>query len=238
MTAIVLAAGAGRRMGGLRGEKGEGAGAEKIFATLAGRPLLYYSLKALETSPEIERVVIVARKRSLQRCCNLIARYGFRKVQTVAAGGRRRQDSLEKGMCFARGAKYVLVHDGARPLLDRSLISRTVAASRRTGAAIPALRATDSLKRVKAGRIEETVPRQDVWCSQTPQVFRRSILEEALRRWPHKSTATDDAAMVTRIGRKVTVVEGDPLNIKITFSHDLSFAEFLLRHRGKHKQPK
>lgn len=222
--AIVVAAGGGRRLG-RRGEK--------AFSSLGGRPLLFYCLKALEVSPEIERVIIVVRKRALKKCLLLVKRSGFRKVEAIVAGGRRRQDSVLKGLSFVAESKFIVVHDAARPFLNRQLISRTLAACRRSGAAIAALPVSDTVKRVNGRSIDRTIPRERLWSAQTPQVFRRGILEEAFRRWPSSRTATDDAAMVKQSGRKVVVVEGDFVNIKITFASDLALAESLLRLRKR-----
>ncbi|MCX5800107.1 MAG: 2-C-methyl-D-erythritol 4-phosphate cytidylyltransferase [Candidatus Eisenbacteria bacterium] len=220
VAAIVVAAGAGRRMGTKR---------EKVFVTLGGKPLLFYSLKALEVSPEIERVVIVVRKESLEECREFVRRFRFKKVQAIVAGGKRRQDSVENGLRFVGESRFVLVHDGARPFLSRRLVSRTVAACKRAGAAIAALPVTDTLNRVSGGAIERTLPRENLWLVQTPQVFGKKIIEDAFRRWPRRVTATDDASMVKKSGKRVTVVEGDSFNIKVTFPGDLALAESLLR---------
>ena len=228
VTAIVAAAGAGRRMATGIGKK-----SEKIFATLGGKPLLYYSLKALEASPEIARVVVVVRKRALKKCHDLVKRLGFKKVQAIVAGGKRRQDSVENGLRFTGESRFILIHDGARPFLSGRLISRTLAACRTTGAAIVALPVTDTVKRVKGSSVDKTIPRENLWSIQTPQVFRREVIEEAFRRWPRGVVATDDASMVKKSGRVVTVVEGDLFNIKITFPSDLALAEALLRLNRK-----
>jgi 2-C-methyl-D-erythritol 4-phosphate cytidylyltransferase len=228
VVAIVVAAGAGRRMG-----KGTGRGmdreGEKVFVTLGGKPLLFYSLKSLELSPEIERVVVVVRRRALRKCRGLVSRLGFKKVQAVVAGGKRRQDSVENGLRFVGESRFVLIHDGARPFLSTRLISRTLAACRRTGAAIAALPINDTVKKVRGSSIDETVPRENLWAAQTPQVFEKRVIEEAFGRWPRNMTATDDASVVKKSGRRVAVVEGDLFNIKITFPSDLALAESLLR---------
>jgi 2-C-methyl-D-erythritol 4-phosphate cytidylyltransferase len=228
VTAIVVAAGAGRRMGKRTIGK-----SEKVFATLGGKPQLFYSLKALEVSPEIDRVVLVVRKRALKKCHGLVKRLGFKKVEAIVAGGSRRQDSVEKGLRFVGESRFVLIHDGARPFLSRRLISRTLAACRKTGAAIAALPVTDTVTKVKGSSIDKTIPREDLWSAQTPQVFKKKIIEEAFRRWPRDVIATDDASMVKKSGRRVIVVEGDLFNFKITFPSDLALAESLLRLRRK-----
>jgi 2-C-methyl-D-erythritol 4-phosphate cytidylyltransferase len=244
VAAIVVAAGVGRRMHGRMGVgagRGTGRGVgrgilggmdregEKVFVTLGGKPLLFYSLKALEVSPEIERVIVVVRRRALKKCRDLVSRLGFKKVQAVVAGGKRRQDSVENGLRFVGESRFVLIHDGARPFLSKRLISRTLAACRKTGAAIAALPVNDSVKKVRGNSIDKAVSRENLWAAQTPQVFETRVLEEAFGRWPRNVTATDDASMLKKSGRKVSVVEGELFNIKITFPSDLALAESLLR---------
>ncbi|UCF78474.1 MAG: 2-C-methyl-D-erythritol 4-phosphate cytidylyltransferase [Candidatus Eiseniibacteriota bacterium] len=222
--AIVVAAGEGRRFGRKGG---------KPFSLLGGKPLLFYCLKALEISPEIERVVLVVRKDALKKCLAFVRRSGFKKVDAVVAGGRRRQDSVLAGLAFVGDSKFVLVHDAARPFLDRGLVAKTLAAARKNGAAIAAIPVTDTVKKVAGRSIQKTIPREGLWLAQTPQVFRTRTLEEAFRRWPSARTATDDASVVRSCGGRVSVVEGDPANIKITIPSDLALAESLLRFRKR-----
>ncbi len=215
-----MAAGAGKRLGGK---------VDKAFSPVGGKPLLFYSLAAMESAPDVERTIVVVRRAAVRRCQTLLKRLELRKVEAVVAGGRRRQDSVKNGLRFAGDSEYVLVHDAARPFLSRDLISRTMAACRRTGAAIAAEPASDTVKRVKAGRIIATVPRESLWLAQTPQAFRREFLERAFDRWPNRLDATDDAAMLERAGFKVAVVPGDALNIKVTYPRDIALAETLLK---------
>ncbi|MBN1504985.1 MAG: 2-C-methyl-D-erythritol 4-phosphate cytidylyltransferase [Candidatus Eisenbacteria bacterium] len=224
VTAILVAAGAGKRLG-RRGDK--------AFATVGGMPLISYSLLALEKAREVEGIVVVVRRAAVGRCLALVRRLGLRKVVTVAAGGRRRQDSVLRGLGFAAGSEYVLVHDAARPFLSAGLVSRTVAECRRTGAAIAAEPASDTVKKVKAGRVAGTVPRQTLWLAQTPQAFRRNLLERAFHEWPSRLDATDDAALLERAGVRVAVVQGDPFNIKITYPADVALAEAVIEAARK-----
>jgi 2-C-methyl-D-erythritol 4-phosphate cytidylyltransferase len=218
--AIVVAAGQGRRLG----RKGD-----KAFVNVAGRPLLLYSLLALESAPDVERTIVVVRKGAVRRCQALVKRLGLRKVEAVVAGGRRRQDSVRNGLRLAGDSQYVLVHDAARPFLSRRLVSRTMAECRRTGAAIAAEPASDTIKRVKGGRVTATVPRETLRLAQTPQAFRRELLERAFKKWPDGLDATDDAALLERAGVRVAVVPGDSLNMKVTYPSDIVLAEALLK---------
>jgi len=222
--AILVAAGAGKRLGGK---------VDKAFASVGGRPLVQYSLLALENASDIERIILVVGKAAVRRCQTLVKRLKLGKVEAVVAGGRRRQDSVRNGLRFAGDSKYVLVHDAARPFLSAGLVSRTMAACRRCGAAIAAAPASDTVKRVKRGRVVGTVPREVLWLAQTPQAFRRELLERAFAKWPDRLDATDDAAVLERAGIRVAVVSGDPLNIKVTYPADVVLAEALLNARKR-----
>lgn len=225
-TAILVAAGAGRRLGRRREN-----GRQKAFRRLGGKPIIFYSLRVLESSPEINGIVVVVSKRAIQRTRLLVTRSGFRKVSAIVAGGRRRQDSVANGLRFAGESDFVLVHDAARPFLTAGLVARTLRASRRTGAALAALPVSDTVKKVVRGRVAKTVSREDLWFAQTPQAFKRSLLEAALRHWPEMLLATDDALVLERFGKTVSVVPGDRYNIKVTYAEDLRLAECLVRSR-------
>ncbi|MFH0778910.1 MAG: 2-C-methyl-D-erythritol 4-phosphate cytidylyltransferase [Candidatus Eisenbacteria bacterium] len=227
VTAILVAAGAGRRLGG-RGEK--------ALRTLGGRPLVYHSLRTLERSPSVESVVLVVRRNVIRKCESFVRRCGLRKVRKVLAGGRRRQDSVARGLDFARASvpsELVLIHDAARPFLSERLIGRTISAAKRKGAAIAALPVSDTVKKVKGTAIAGTVPREGLWLAQTPQVFRRDLLERAFNRWHSGRAATDDASIVSGLGESVIVVEGESSNIKITYPEDMILAEAMLRLRRR-----
>jgi 2-C-methyl-D-erythritol 4-phosphate cytidylyltransferase/2-C-methyl-D-erythritol 2,4-cyclodiphosphate synthase len=152
---------------------------------------------------------------------------GCSKSVVIVEGGDRRQDSVRRA--FERvdtHADVVVIHDAARPLVTDALINRTVDAAFETGAAIAALRASDTVKRADAaGRIAQTLPRDEIFLAQTPQAFRVEVLREALKM---ADDATDEAALAERAGHPVTLVDGDPRNLKITTPDDLAFAERLL----------
>jgi 2-C-methyl-D-erythritol 4-phosphate cytidylyltransferase len=225
--AILVAAGVGKRLG----KKGD-----KVFQKVAGKPLLFYSLHALQESRDVSRVVVVVQRVSVRRTKALVRRFGFKKVEAIVSGGRRRQDSVRNGLRFAGSADYVLVHDGARPFLSKDLISRTVDACVRTGAAVAALPVSDTVKKVVGNRVVRTVSRKGLWLAQTPQVFRRRLLEQAFERRTARLPATDDSAMVEKPGRRIAMVEGDSFNIKITYRADLLLAEALLRLRSRRRE--
>ena len=220
-TAILLCAGRGERLG---------AGVDKALAPLAGRPLFTWSLEALERCPAIDAVVVVGPVKPLRE---LLAAAGLAAAKVVGwtEGGRERQHSVARGLhVLPEGCTHVAIHDAARALVTPGLIARVVGDARTHGAAIAAVPLADTLKRVALGVIETTVPRQGLWCAQTPQAFRRDWIEAAHA--AAGAVATDDAALVEALGHRVRVTEGDPLNLKITTAADLAFAESWLARRG------
>ncbi len=213
-TALLLCAGKGERLG---------AGVDKALVPLAGRPLFAWSLEALERTPAIDRIVVVGPVRRLKET---LAAAGLapRKVVGWCEGGRERQDSVARGLALVpQDASLVAVHDCARALVTPELVGRVVADAAAHGGAIAALPLADTLKRAALGVIETTVPRQGLWCAQTPQVFRREWIVAA-----HAAAgraATDDAALVEALGHRVHLTPGEPHNLKITTPRDLELAE-------------
>lgn len=216
--AVIAAAGRGVRMGGV----------DKLLAPLAGRPLLADSLAAFQGCAAVQRVVLVMAEERLEDGGRLVREGGFDKVSSVCAGGARRQDSVRAGLEALGPCEWVVVHDGARPLVTARLIEEGLAAARETGAAICAVPVSDTIKQVAAsGEVERTLEREGLWLVQTPQVFRYDLLLEAHR--AARIEATDDAALVEAMGGRVRVYMGSPRNIKVTTPEDLALAEDMLR---------
>lgn len=212
--AILLCAGRGERLG---------AGLDKALTPLAGRPLFLWSLETLERSDAIHGIVVVGPVRPLEE--RLAADgLGARKVVAWTEGGRERQHSVARGLAaLPAECTHVAIHDAARALVGAAVVSRVVGDALTHGAAIAAVPLADTLKRTSLETIETTVPRQGLWCAQTPQVFRRDWIEAAHA--AAKTQATDDAALVESLGHPVRVTMGDPLNFKITTPQDLALAE-------------
>ncbi len=225
--ALVLAAGRGDR---LRSET------PKAFVRLAGRSLLARALEALASSAEIDLVVPVVAASELDRFAALAAEWiEIPKLAPPVAGGRERQDSVRAGLAsLGPETTLVAVHDAARPLVRGEDVSRVVELARLHGAALLAVPAADTIKRVRAGLVVETPPRAECWVAQTPQAFRIEILREALAKAEQEGVlGTDDTQLVERLGVAVRVVEGDPSNLKITRPEDLLLAEALLEARSR-----
>ncbi len=219
----IAAGGAGRRMGGVR----------KQYVELAGEPVLARSLRPFLWHPWVEWAVVALPPEDAASPPAWLVADG--RV-SVVAGGAERTDSVRAALdVIPEAADVVLVHDAARPLVDRALIDRVLAAVAGGVAAIPALPVEDTIKEVDgAGRIVATLERGRLRRVQTPQGFPRALLVEAHRRARAEGVgATDDAALVERIGGTVVAVEGLPENIKITGPRDLLLAEAFLRGRTR-----
>lgn len=225
VAALVLAAGRGERLGHAL---------PKAFVPLRGRSLLARSLEAIAASREIALVVPVVPADDLDRAGEVVAGLASRaKLMGAVAGGRERQDSMRAGLeALPPGVTHVAVHDAARALVRADDVSRVVEAARRHGAALLAVRVTDTVKRVRDGVVIETPDRSECWAAQTPQVFRIELLKEALAKADAAGfVATDDAQLVERLGVAVHVVQGDVANRKVTTPEDLAWAEAVLARR-------
>jgi 2-C-methyl-D-erythritol 4-phosphate cytidylyltransferase len=202
----------------------------KAFAVLAGRTLLARSIDALCESGAIDRVVPVLSAGSTADWARVREELlDADRVEEPVTGGRERVDSVRAGVASLREpVEWVAVHDAARPLVRPADVARVVAEARRCGAALLAVPAADTIKRVVDERVVETPPRAECWLAQTPQVFRLDLLRRALAQ-AGDAPVTDDAELVERLGHPVRVVAGDPANRKITRAEDLLAAESWLR---------
>jgi 2-C-methyl-D-erythritol 4-phosphate cytidylyltransferase len=219
VSAIVVAAGRGERFGA----------ADKVLRPLAGRPLLLHALAAIDAATTVQDVVLVVGEHTRAAIERLLAAGVCRKPVRVVVGGERRQDSVALGLrATAPEVEVVVVHDAGRPLVSAALVDRCVAASLERGAAIAAVPVTDTIKRVAAGLVQETVPRDDLWAAQTPQAFRRSLLRDAFASPLAGTTFTDEAGLFEALGLPVAIVPGDRHNLKVTQPEDLAIAEALL----------
>jgi 2-C-methyl-D-erythritol 4-phosphate cytidylyltransferase len=226
VAALVLAAGRGERLG---------RGTPKAFVPLAGRPLLLHALAAMAAVPGIDSVVPVIARADQGRWESLGPELAaIPKLAAPVFGGAERQDSVRAGLgALAAGVEWVAVHDAARPFVRPSAVARVLEAARAGGAAILAVPVSDTIKRVRAGRVVETPPRSECWAAQTPQVFRARLLREALAKASAEGRlGTDDAQLVEWLGVAVAVVLGDPDNWKLTRPEDLAAAEQRLRGAG------
>ena len=225
VTAIIAAAGAGRRLGAAK---------PKQLLDIGGGSMLQHSVRAFLGHPRVADVVVV-----LSPDLTTLALAGIEPSRAAALrvvkGGDRRQDSVANGFAaVAPESDVVLIHDAARPFVSADLIDRTIDAAAAHGAAIAALQSRDTVKRVAGdGRITETIPRETIYLAQTPQAFRRDVLAAAIELGRSGVEATDEAMLAERAGYQVHVVDGDPGNVKVTTSADLDAARARLASTGK-----
>jgi len=227
VAALIPAAGEGRRMGREM---------PKQFLQLGGRAILARTLEVFEACVAIDEIWVVVAAEQRAWCREtIVERYGFQKVRGVVTGGATRQESVWRGLQhIAETVPFVVVHDGVRPLVTEHLIQQTLTSASQYGAAIAAVPLQDTLKRVSAaGEVEDTVPRERLWRSQTPQAFRHALLRTAFQcAWRHALQTTDEAGLIEALGHPVKIVPGAEYNVKITTPDDLVFCETFLRYRA------
>jgi 2-C-methyl-D-erythritol 4-phosphate cytidylyltransferase/2-C-methyl-D-erythritol 2,4-cyclodiphosphate synthase len=217
---IIVAAGRGSRMG---------ASVPKQLLDLGGRTILQRSLEPFDRHPRVHEIVVVLPAELVEAGPSLVG--SVARPCVCVAGGRRRQDSVRAGFeKLTRAIDVVLVHDAARPFVDAGVIDRVIAATEDAGAAVPAVVARDTVKRVDPARgvVTATIPREEIWLAQTPQGFRRDVLAAAMAIGPGGAEATDEAMLVERAGHEVRVVAGDERNVKLTSIDDLAAARLRL----------
>ena len=196
--------------------------------------LITYALEAFENSP-VDQIILVAGPDEIRYCQEEIAeKYGFSKVTKVIAGGRERYHSVYEGLKAAEGAEYVLIHDGARPLLDQEMISRSLEGAKEYGACVVGMPVKDTIKTSGAdGFVESTPDRSALWQVQTPQAFYYPWILEAYKklfsREEYQQGVTDDGMVLESMtAHKVKLIEGSYFNIKVTTPEDMAVAEALL----------
>jgi 2-C-methyl-D-erythritol 4-phosphate cytidylyltransferase len=207
-------------------------GIDKVFALIDGEPLLAKTVGAFEACPAIDDVVVVVARQSLAQGRKVAKDYAWRKVVAVCPGGPRRQDSVKAGLSRLTGCAWVVIHDGARPCIEPSLIERGLVAARESGAAVAGVPVRDTIKIVSRRRlVQQTPARQNLWAAQTPQVFRYDLIAEAYGQID--ADVTDDASLVEQLGHRVEVYMGSYQNIKVTTPDDLAIANCFLQSDGK-----
>jgi 2-C-methyl-D-erythritol 4-phosphate cytidylyltransferase len=224
--AIIPAAGSGSRMN---------RDVSKQYLTLAGKPILVCTLEVFEACPLVDALLVVVPSQDLESVrTDILAPWNLKKVTGIIPGGKERQDSVRAGIEALDGdAELVIIHDAVRPFITAGLIENCVRAAAAEGAATVGVPVKDTVKEVGPdGRILRTCDRSLLWFTQTPQVFRRDIIENAhLAAVRDGFRGTDDTSLVERLGIAVRMILGDYGNIKITTPEDLILAEALLAGR-------
>lgn len=222
--AVIVAAGTGSRMG---------AGVNKQFLEIAGKPVLAYTLEAFDQATTICDVVVVAKAEEIVTVSELVRDFDIQKVRNIVAGGAVRQQSVYNGVMAAERCTHVAIHDGARPFILPETIDKAVEAAWKFGAAAVGVRINDTVKRCDdKGIITETVDRSSLWAVQTPQVFDRAVILGAHQYvQQHGLEVTDDCMALEAIGGQVRMVEGQYSNRKMTTPEDLIYGEAIVAQR-------
>ncbi len=224
---IIAAAGAGTRLG---------ADTPKLFVDLGGKPLVCHALEVFEHCSAVDRIILVVPPGIETKVqAEIVDRFHSGKVVEIVPGGVSRAESVYAGLgTVGSGIQTVLIHDGARPFVSEDLVLRVLHAAELSGAAVPGIPSTDTLKRVQDGVAVATLDRSRILRIQTPQAFQYELLKEAHDRARDLGeTATDDSVLVEKLGTHVRVVSGSPLNFKITTRENLQLARALLAARGR-----
>lgn len=227
--ALIPAAGMGKRMG---------AGINKQYLLLAGKPILAHTLEVFERASFVDEVYLIVPEDEIPFCReNVVERFGFSKVARIVPGGSERQYSVLNGLRAVEVADpletVVVIHDGVRPFLPMSVLRNTTETARFHDGALVAVPVKDTVKVVKEGVVLETPDRSSLWLAQTPQAFRYGIIREAHERAALEGwLGTDDASLVERLGKSVHVVAGEYSNFKITTPEDLILAEAFLKENN------
>jgi 2-C-methyl-D-erythritol 4-phosphate cytidylyltransferase len=212
---IVVAAGRSERMG-----------FDKLWEDLDGRPVLAWSIAAIASSGP-DRLAVVTASEAVERVDRLLRDAGIQGF--VVEGGARRRDSVAAGVSALREVEWIVVHDAARPLASADLVERGLEAVQSSGAAVPGLPLADTVKRVDGSRVIQTLDRSELRAIQTPQVFKRSLLDWALS--ASNDDVTDEAALIESLGGIVYTFQGQPDNLKLTYPDDLQLMRQMISRR-------
>lgn len=226
VTAIILAAGKGSRMRST---------VQKQYMMLDGRPVVYYALKCFQDS-EVDDIILVTGKDEITYCeQEIVKAYGFDKVSQIIPGGAERYESVYNALSAIEDTAYVMVHDGARPFVNREMIHDSICHVKEHGACTVAVPVKDTIKEVAPnGFGVRTLDRQTLWNVQTPQTFSYDLIKTAYLKMMENGVidVTDDTMIVERyMGHSVRVIHGSYHNLKLTTPEDMEIAEFLVKKR-------
>lgn len=225
--ALIVAGGKSVRFGGE---------VPKQFRTVCDRPVLTWAVDAFESAASVHDIIVVVPEEYMAYTAErVVDPFDFKKVRKVVAGGGVRRESVLRGLeALPKATELVAIHDGARPLVSPDDINRVTAVAAADKAAILAIRATDTVKRVRDSHVISTLERDSLYLAQTPQVFHYDLIMEAHREAAQQGgddSITDDASLIEKRGHKVKTVEPSSANFKITTAEDLILAEAILRER-------
>lgn len=221
--AVIVAAGKGKRMG---------AGINKQFLNINGKPILYYSINAFSTHSSIDGIVLVCSENEIEYCKKqIIEKYNIKKIFKIVSGGKERQDSVLNGLKVLNDCDVVLIHDGARPFVSHKIIEEGIKYAEVYGSCTCGVNPKDTIKIMsKDGFSKHTLDRNKLFCVQTPQCFKYDLIMKCHEKLKQDNVpVTDDAMVVERCGNKVYLYEGSYDNIKITTPEDLAIGKMILK---------
>lgn len=222
--AVILAAGESKRMKGIN----------KIFYKINGKPLILHTILIFERNSLIKNILLVTKKDHFQKFSALIKKYNLKKIVNIVEGGKERQDSVQNSLKalngFAKKGDLILFHNGANPLVLKKEINQALKAAKDFGASLLAQPARDTIKKADHnGLVLRTIPRNNIYLAQTPQIIEYSLAKKAFERALKEGFySTDDVSLVERLGKKVKIVPCSSKNIKITTREDLKIIENFL----------
>ncbi|MBU5678162.1 2-C-methyl-D-erythritol 4-phosphate cytidylyltransferase [Alkaliphilus sp. MSJ-5] len=225
-SAIIVAAGKGRRMGREY---------NKQYILLGNKPIVAHTIEVFEDSSLIDEIILVVGKGEVDLVKQIIIeKYNFKKVISIVEGGERRQDSVYNGLrAIDNNCNIVLIHDGARPFITNNIIEEGIEVANKTGACIAAVPVKDTIKVSNESMdVVNTPNRETLWAVQTPQAFKYQLVMNAYEKLQNSNIeATDDAMIIERLGYTVKIIKGSYENIKITTPEDLILGEGILKNR-------
>lgn len=227
-SAIIVAAGKGRRMG---------RDYNKQYICLGDRPILAHTINVFEENKLIDEIILVVGKGEIEFVNeDIVKKYRFKKISNVVEGGAQRQDSVYNGLkAIDNECSIVLIHDGARPFVTNNIIEEGINIAKKVEACIVAVPVKDTIKVVNTDMyVAETPNRETLWSVQTPQIFKYKLLMNAYENLQHSQiNVTDDAMLVESLGQRVKIINGSYENIKITTPEDLMLGEGILKDRAR-----
>ncbi|MEF9959834.1 MAG: 2-C-methyl-D-erythritol 4-phosphate cytidylyltransferase [Niameybacter sp.] len=223
IAAVIVAGGSGSRMG---------TKIKKQYLKLKGKEILVHTVERFSTMAQVDEIIVVTGQEDIEYVTELLKEtYQIEKVKCVLAGGKERQDSCYNGIKgVSKDIEYILIHDGARPLISEQTIRSSIEKVKEYKACIVAVPVKDTIKQVdETGKVIHTPKRETLWSIQTPQVFEKNLIIEAYEKAKQNQViATDDSMIVEAFGENVYIVQGEYTNIKITTPEDLLLAERLI----------
>lgn len=227
ISAIIVAAGKGKRMG---------MNYNKQYILLANKPIVAHTVEVFENMNLIDEIILVVGKGEVDLVKgSIIDKYNFKKVVHVLEGGAERQDSVYNGLkAVSNDCSIVLIHDGARPFVESNIIEEGITVAKESGASVVAVPVKDTVKIVNENmEVSHTPNRETLWAVQTPQIFKYKLLLDAYEKLQNSNMKfTDDAMLIEKLGHIVKIIKGSYENIKITTPEDLILGEGILKNRG------